>query len=61
LREELPASMLPNFRAPTGFPVAKEMKHGQFQFKIDKDKPVRAEVLAEGRSASVTRRKIAPK
>jgi uncharacterized protein (TIGR04255 family) len=48
LREELPASILPNFRAPKGFPVAKEMKHSQFQFKIDKDKPGRAEVLAEG-------------
>jgi uncharacterized protein (TIGR04255 family) len=48
LREELPGSILPNFRAPRGFPVAKEMKHGQFQFKIDKDKPASAEVLAQG-------------
>jgi len=48
LREELPASVLRNFHAPTGFPVAKEIRHGQFQFKMDKDEPIRAEVLAEG-------------
>jgi uncharacterized protein (TIGR04255 family) len=48
LREELPASSLSKFKAPKGFPVAKEMKQGQFQFKIDKDKPASAEVLTEG-------------
>lgn len=48
LREDLSATILPSFHAPAGFPVAKEMKHGQFQFKIDNDKPFRAEVLAEG-------------
>jgi uncharacterized protein (TIGR04255 family) len=48
LREELPASVLAKFQAPKGFPVAKEMRHGQFQFKMDKDKPALAEVLAEG-------------
>ena len=48
LREELPASVLPKFRAPKGFPIAKEMRHGQFQVKVDKDMPIRAEVLSEG-------------
>jgi uncharacterized protein (TIGR04255 family) len=48
LREELPVSVLPKFKGPKDFPVAKEMKHSQFQFKIDKDKPALAEVLAEG-------------
>lgn len=48
LREELPVSVLPKFHAPRGFPVAKEMRHGQFQFKMDKDKPALAEVVAEG-------------
>lgn len=48
LREELPASILSEFKAPKGFPVAKEVRQGQFQFKIDKDQPASAEVLAEG-------------
>jgi uncharacterized protein (TIGR04255 family) len=47
LREELPASVLPKFQAPKGFPVSTEMRHGRFQFNLDKDKPS-AEVLAEG-------------
>ncbi len=48
LREELPASVLTKFKATKGFPVAKEIRHGQFQLKMDKDKPALAEVLAEG-------------
>ena len=48
LREELPASVVSKFQAPTNFPVAKELRHGQFQVKMDKDKPIQAEVLAEG-------------
>jgi uncharacterized protein (TIGR04255 family) len=48
LHEELPVSVLPKFHAPSGFPVAKEMKHSQFQFKIDNDKPALAEVVTEG-------------
>ena len=48
LREELPASVLPKFQAPKGFPVTKEMRLGQFQLKVAKDEPIRAEVLNEG-------------
>lgn len=48
LREELPASVLSKLQAPIGFPVAKEIRHGQFQFRVDKEEPARAEVLAEG-------------
>lgn len=48
LREELPASVLSKFQAPKNFPVAKELRHGQFQVKMDKDKPIQAEVLTEG-------------
>ena len=48
LREELPVSVLSKFHAPKGFPIAKEMRQGQFQLKLDKDKPALAEVLAEG-------------
>lgn len=48
LREELPASVLSKFKAPKAFPVAKEMRQSQFQFKMDKDKPTLAEVVAEG-------------
>ncbi len=48
LREELPASVLSKFKAPKGFPVAKEMRQSQFQLKMDKDKPALAEVVAEG-------------
>lgn len=48
LRDELPASVLSQFKAPKGFPVAKKMRQGQFQFKMDKDQPALAEVLAEG-------------
>ena len=48
LRDELPASILSEFKAPKGFPVAKTMRRGQFQFKMDKDQPALAEVLAEG-------------
>ena len=48
LGEELPASVLPRFVAPKGFPVSKEMRHGQFQVKLEKDQPFQAHVLAEG-------------
>ena len=48
LREELPASVLPKFQAPRGFPIAKEIRQGQFQLKMDQDKRALAEVLAEG-------------
>jgi len=48
LREELPVSVLSKFHAPKGFHIAKEMRQGQFQLKLDKDKPALAEVLAEG-------------
>ena len=48
LRDELPASILSQFNAPKGFPVAKEMRRGQFQLKMDKDKLASAEVLEEG-------------
>jgi uncharacterized protein (TIGR04255 family) len=47
LREELPVSVLPKFQAPKGFPVAKDMRHGRFQVKMGKDKPIQAEVLTE--------------
>ena len=47
LREELPISFVSKFHAPGGFPVAKEIRHGQFQLKMDKDKPALAEVLAD--------------
>ena len=47
LREELPASVLPKFEAPKGFPVRKEMKHGQFQLQAEADKPFAAKVLTE--------------
>ena len=47
LREELPASVLSKFEAPTGFPVRREIKHGQFQFQMDVDKPFAAKVLTE--------------
>ncbi len=48
LLEELPASVLRKFQAPKSFPVAKQIRQGQFQMKIDKDKPALAEVVAEG-------------
>ena len=48
LRDELPASILSEFKAPKGFPVAKPMRHGQLQFKLDQDQPALAEVVAEG-------------
>jgi uncharacterized protein (TIGR04255 family) len=48
LREELPIIAVSAFRAPTGFPVSKPMKQGQFQFRLDPDKPSQAEVLSEG-------------
>jgi uncharacterized protein (TIGR04255 family) len=47
LREELPASVLPKFEAPKGFPVRKGMKHGQFQLQAEADKPFAAKVLTE--------------
>ena len=48
LREELPASVLPKFEAaPKGFPVRKGMKHGQFQFQLEENKPFAAKVLTE--------------
>lgn len=47
LREELPASVLSKFEAPKGFPVRKEMKHGQFQLQAEPDKPFAAKVLTE--------------
>jgi uncharacterized protein (TIGR04255 family) len=48
LREELPASVLPKFEAaPKGFPVRKGMKHGQFQFQVEENKPFAAKVLTE--------------
>ena len=48
LREELSVSLLPKLQAPKGFPVSKEMRRGQFQVKVDLDKPLQAEILAEG-------------
>ena len=47
LHEELPASVLPKFGAPKGFPVRKGMKHGQFQLDAEADKPFAAKVLTE--------------
>ena len=47
LREALPASVLPKFEAPKGFPMKKEIKHGRFQFQADVDKPFAAKVLTE--------------
>ncbi len=47
LREELPASVLPKFEAPKGFPVKKGIKHGQFQLQAEADKPFEAKVLTE--------------
>ena len=48
LREELPVSILPKLVAPKSFPLSKEMRQGQFQVKLTKDKPIQAEVLSEG-------------
>jgi uncharacterized protein (TIGR04255 family) len=48
LREDLPVSVLPKFKVPEDFTVAKEIKQGKFQFKlVEKDKPAVAEVLGE--------------
>ncbi len=47
LREELPASVLQKFEAPNGFPLKKRIKHGQFQFQVEEDKPFAAKVLTE--------------
>lgn len=47
MREELPASVLSKFEAPKGFPVRKEMKHGQFQLQAEPGKPFAAKVLTE--------------
>ena len=47
LREELPASILPKFGELKGFPVKKPIKHGQFQFQVEVDKPFAAKVLTE--------------
>jgi uncharacterized protein (TIGR04255 family) len=47
LREELPASVLPKFEAPKGFPLKKGIKHGQFQLQAEPDKPFEAKVLTE--------------
>ena len=48
LRDELPAAILSKFVAPKGFPISKEIRHSQFQVKVEKEKPILAEVLAEG-------------
>jgi uncharacterized protein (TIGR04255 family) len=48
LREELPASVLSQFKAPKGLAIAKEIRQGQFQVKIEKDKPVSTELIREG-------------
>jgi uncharacterized protein (TIGR04255 family) len=48
LREDLPVSVLPKFKAPKDFTVAKEIRQGKFQFRLmDMDKPASAEVLKE--------------
>lgn len=48
LREDLPTSVVPKFKIPRSFTIAKEMKQGQFQFKfLEKDKPASAEVVSE--------------
>lgn len=48
LREDLPVSVLPKFKAPKNFTVAKEIRQGKFQFRlVDMDKPASAEVLTE--------------
>lgn len=48
LREDLSASILPRFQAPRNFPIAKEIRQGQFQLTANKDKPIQAEVVSEG-------------
>lgn len=48
LRDELPDSVLPKFEAPKGFPVSKAIRQGQFQFQVEKDKPIHAHVVTEG-------------
>src|SRR5437879_1369487 len=48
LREDLPVGVLLGLRPPDGFPVTRELRQGQFQFKLDKDKLAKAEVVAEG-------------
>lgn len=47
LREELPASVLPKFETPKGFPMKQGIKHGQFQFQAEVDKPFTAKVITE--------------
>jgi uncharacterized protein (TIGR04255 family) len=47
LRDDLPVSFLAKLEAPRGFPVNKEMKQGQFQLKLEKDRPFEAEVVKE--------------
>jgi uncharacterized protein (TIGR04255 family) len=47
LRDELPVAVIPKFRQPKGFPVVTTMKQGQFQFKVDANKPAEAHVFSE--------------
>ena len=48
LRDELPTAVVSKFVAPRGFPVSKEIRQSQFQVKVEREKPILAEVLAEG-------------
>ncbi|HEY2352608.1 MAG TPA: TIGR04255 family protein [Candidatus Acidoferrum sp.] len=48
LRDELPVAVISQFRAPADFPLSKPMKLGQFQFKLEPDKPSQAQVVSEG-------------
>ena len=47
LREDLPASILERLQAPRGFPIAKDIRQGQFQLTANKDKPIQAEMVSE--------------
>ena len=47
IREDLPASILAKLTAPRNFPVAKEIKQGQFQFRVGKDEPAQAKVISD--------------
>ena len=47
LRDEIPAAIIPKFRAPKGFPVVTTMKQGQFQFNVGVNKPSEAHVVQE--------------
>ena len=48
LSPELPATVLPKFQPPKGFPVVRPLIQSQLQFKIEADKPVKPEVISEG-------------